>query len=50
MGRLWKFSVSTPSRGHAVVRERSRERPDKNNGFEFQMETDQTCLPLVFGG
>lgn len=50
MGKLWKFSVSTPSRGHAVVRERSRERPDKNNGFEFEMETDQTCLPPVFGG
>lgn len=39
-----------PSRGHAAVRERSRERPDKNNVFEFEMDTDQTCLPPVFGG
>lgn len=50
MGKPWEFSVSTPSRGHAAVRERSRERPDKNNGFEFEMEPDQTCLPPVFGG
>lgn len=50
MGKPWKFSVSTPSRGHAAVRERSRERPDKNNVFEFEMETDQTCLLPVFGG
>lgn len=50
MGKPWKFSVSAPSRGHAVVRGRSWERPDKNNGFEFEMEPDQTCLPPVFGG
>ena len=36
--------------GHAVVRGRFQEYPDRGNVFKFEMGTDQTCLPAVFQG
>ncbi|MFQ7160209.1 MAG: hypothetical protein ACLRPX_11475 [Ruthenibacterium sp.] len=44
------FAVSMTSNGHALVKGKFQERPDVNNVFEFEMETDQTCLPTVFQG
>lgn len=41
------FQVVMESGGHAVVTGRFQERPDKNNIFEFEMETDQTCFLAV---
>lgn len=41
------FQVVMESGGHAVVNGRFQERPDKNNIFEFEMETDQTCFLSV---
>lgn len=42
------FQVVMGSGGHAVVTGSFRERPDKNNIFEFEMETDQSCfLPVL---
>lgn len=44
------FTVSMTANGHALVKGRFQERPDKNTALEFEMETDQTCLPPVFWG
>ena len=44
------FAASMTSNGHALVKGKFQERPDVNNVFEFEMETDQTCLPPVFQG
>lgn len=44
------FTVSMTSNGHAMVKGRFQERPDKNTVLEFEMETDQTCLLPVFQG
>lgn len=44
------FTVSMTANGHALVKGRFQERPNKNTALEFEMETDQTCLPPVFRG
>lgn len=36
--------------GHAVLTGRFQERPDKENIFSFEMETDQSCFPAVIQG
>ena len=49
---LWEddlsFTVTMISNGHALVKGKFQERPDQNNVFAFEMETDQTCLLPVF--
>lgn len=50
--KLWlendlSFKVVMESGGHAVINGRFQERPDRNNVFEFEMETDQTCFLSV---
>lgn len=44
------FTVAMTTNGHAVVKGNFQERPDKNNVFAFEMETDQTCLLPVLQG
>lgn len=44
------FEVEMVGSGHAVVTGSFQERPDKENVFSFEMETDQSCFPLVFQG
>lgn len=42
------FEVEMKRSGHAVVTGSFQERPDKQNIFSFEMETDQSCFPSVF--
>ncbi len=44
------FVVEMTTSGHAVLTGRFQERPDKENIFSFEMETDQSCFPAVIQG
>lgn len=41
------FSVIMTKNGHAVVKGRFQERPDKDTALNFEMETDQRCMALA---
>lgn len=41
------FSVIMIKNGHAVVKGRFQERPDKDTELNFEMETDQSCMALA---
>lgn len=44
----FSFKVAMTTGGHGIVSGYFRERPDKDNIFQFEMETDQTCLyPVI---
>ena len=42
------FVVEMTTSGHAVLTGRFQERPDKENIFSFEMETDQSCFQRLF--
>lgn len=38
------LTITMTSLGHAIVNGRFQERPDRNNIFLFEIETDQSCI------
>lgn len=44
------FEIKMKDTGRAVVTGSFQERPDRQNVFSFEMETDQSCFPVVFQG
>lgn len=46
----FSFTVKMTRAGHAIIHGSFQERPDKDNVFSFEIETDQSSFPPVFQG